>query len=73
MGVRPTKKPMLMGDAALTPAEKSELSFLKRMVNEKQDAAYSHSPASSAKLDLYYARDELKEYVSVLRVKGRNI
>ena len=46
---------------------------VKRMVNEKQDAAYSHSPASSAKLDLYYARDELKDYVSVLRVKGRNI
>lgn len=59
--------------AELTPAEKSELAFLKKMVNTKQDAAYSHNPVSSAKMDLYYARDELKEYVSVLRRKGRSI
>jgi len=57
----------------LTPAEQGELSHLKRMVNVRQDDAYLPHPDVHAKQQLYYAQDELKEYVSVLRRKGRSI
>jgi len=39
----------------------------------RQDDAYLPHPDVHAKQQLYYAQDELKEYVSVLRRKGRSI
>ena len=57
----------------INPAQKAELQHLKRMVNIRQDEAYSREPQPDAQSKLYYARKDLKEFVSRLRQDGVDV
>ena len=51
----------------LTPAQNSELKFLRGIVDRLEGAAYRTSPVPDAQNDLWLARQELKNFVSGLR------
>ncbi len=59
--------------AKINPAQEAELKHLNRMVNIRQDEAYSREPQPDAQSKLYYARKDLKEFVSRLRQDGVDI
>jgi len=60
-------------DKKLTPAQQSELKFLRGRVDRLQDARYQTSPLPSAQNDLWAAREELTRYVNDLRTWGKKI
>lgn len=57
----------------LTPAQKAELRHLNRMVDIRQEEVYGRDPDPNGKNKLFYARQELKEFVRKLRQDGYSI
>ena len=57
----------------INPAQEAELRHLKRMVNIRQDEAYSRDKKPDAQSKLYHAQRDLKEFVTRLRLDGVNI
>ena len=67
----------------LTPAQQSELKFLRSQVDQKQDAAYSigaeakiamwDNSDSSLAQSLWQARKDLTDFLSSLLQSGHNI
>lgn len=57
----------------LTPAQESELKFLRQRVDRNQDEAYRNDALPNAKNNLFAAREELDRYVRELRQWGHKI
>ena len=57
----------------LSPAQESELSYLRRQVDAAQDRLLRNDAEQWAQRDLWYAREELQQFVSKLRKEGHNI
>ena len=57
----------------LTPAQQSELKFLRQQVDMWQGKAHVKDPMPNAATNLFTAREELTRYVSDLRAWGKNI
>jgi len=51
----------------LTPAQNSELKFLRGIVDRCQEATYKSEPLPNAKQNLWAAQEELDRYVRGLR------
>jgi hypothetical protein len=62
-----------MGDEALSPAHKFEYRFLKQQVDNLETERYRYDARPNVQQDLFYAREELKEFVSKLRMNGVKI
>jgi len=62
-----------MGDEALSPAQKFEYRFLKQQVNRLEEERYRYDARPNIQQDLFYAREELKSFVSKLRTNGVKI
>ena len=60
-------------DAELTPAQQSELKFLRQQVDMWQEKAHAKDPIPNAKNNLFAAQEELTRYVSDLRTWGKSI
>ena len=60
-------------NAELTPAQQSELKFLRQQVDMWQEKAYLAYPMPNAKNNLFAASEELTRYVSELRAWGKAI
>jgi hypothetical protein len=60
-------------DTALTPAQQSELQFLRGQVDMWQDKVYEKNPLPNAQQNLWAAGEELTRYVSELRAWGKVI
>ena len=60
-------------NAELTPAQQSELKFLRQQVDMWQDKAHAKDPMPNAKNNLFVAQEELTRYVSELRAWGKSI
>lgn len=59
--------------AELTPAQQSELKFLRQQVDMWQEKSYDKDPMPNAKNNLFAAQEELTRYVSDLRAWGKAI
>ena len=68
-----TRKVDLMTDSDLTAFQASQLQWLRSEVDRAQEDAYRADPHPNAQNKLFYARQELKEFTSNLRVAGKNI
>ena len=62
-----------MGDEQLSPALKYEYRFLKQQVDRLQDELGRRYRPRNTEQDLYRAREELKSFVSRMRINGVNI
>tara|TARA_B100001057_G_C22570460_1_gene840955 strand:+ start:442 stop:630 length:189 start_codon:yes stop_codon:yes gene_type:complete len=62
-----------MGDEALSPALKYEYRFLKQQVNTLEEERYRYDARPNVQQDLFRAREELKSFVSKLRMNGVKI
>ena len=62
-----------MGDEALSPAQKFEYGFLKQQVNRLEEELYRFGARPNVQQDLFHAREDLKSFVSKLRVNGVKI
>ena len=62
-----------MGDEALSPAQKFEYRFLKQQVNRLEEERYQSDASPNVQQDLFYAREDLKSFVSKLRMNGVKI
>jgi hypothetical protein len=62
-----------MGDESLSPAHKFEYRFLKQQVDNLETERYRYDARPNVQQDLFYAREELKEFVSKLRMNGVKI
>ena len=62
-----------MGDEALSPAQKFEYRFLKQQVNRLEEERYRLDASPNVQQDLFHAREDLKSFVSKLRVNGVKI
>jgi hypothetical protein len=60
-------------NAELTPAQQSELKFLRQQVDMWQEKSYDKDPMPNAKNNLFAAQEELTRYVSELRAWGKAI
>ena len=60
-------------DTQLTPAQESELKFLKQQVDMWQDKVHEKNAMPNAQNNLWVAREELTRYVSELRSWGKSI
>ena len=60
-------------ESGLTPAQESELKFLRGRVDRLQDETFKKSPLPNAQNDLWVARTELERYVRELRTWGKKI
>ncbi len=60
-------------NAELTPAQQSELKFLRQQVDMWQEKSYDKYPMPNAKNNLFAAQEELTRYVSELRAWGKAI
>jgi hypothetical protein len=60
-------------NAELTPAQQSELKFLRQQVDMWQEKAHTKDPMPNAKNNLFAAQEELTRYVSDLRAWGKSI
>ena len=63
----------MMGDEALSPAQKFEYRFLKQQVNTLEEERYRYDARPNIQQDLYRAREELKSFVYKLRMNGVKI
>tara|TARA_R110000851_G_scaffold53582_3_gene127066 strand:- start:2826 stop:3017 length:192 start_codon:yes stop_codon:yes gene_type:complete len=59
--------------AELTPAQQSELKFLRQQVDMWQEKSYDRDLMPNAKVNLFAAQEELTRYVSELRAWGKAI
>ena len=57
----------------LNKAHRAELEFLRRRVDVAQDRAMKVDASRQAQLDLWYAREQLEQFVSGLRGEGFQI
>jgi hypothetical protein len=57
----------------LNKAQEAELQFLRRQVDAAQDRAMKVDASRQAQLDLWYAREQLEQFVSRLRSEGFQI
>ena len=57
----------------LSPAHEAELRYLRRQVDAAQDRLLRKDAEQWAQRDLWYAREELRQFVSKLREEGHNI
>jgi hypothetical protein len=57
----------------LNKAHRAELEFLRRRVDAAQDRAMQVDASRQAQLDLWYAREQLEQFVSGLRGEGFQI
>ena len=55
---------------SLTPAETAELKFLRKQVDDAEQAAYVVQPSNDSRQKLYRARDELAQFTKKLREQG---
>ena len=62
-----------MHDSDLTAFQASQLQYLKTEVERKQNDTNMRDSFSGAENALFQARKELKEFLSNLRVAGKNI
>ena len=62
-----------MGDEQLSPALKYEYRFLKQQVDRLQDELGCRDRPKNTEQDLFRAREELKSFVSRMRINGVNI
>jgi len=62
-----------MHDSDLTAFQASQLQYLKTEVERKQNDANMRDSFSGADNALFQARKELSEFLSSLRVAGKNI
>ena len=60
-------------DFNLSAFEESELRWLRRKVDELIDAEFRADARPNVKQELWYAREELEQFVSKLRKRGRRI
>jgi hypothetical protein len=60
-------------DFNLSAFEESELRWLRRKVDELIDEEFRADARPNVKRELWYAREELEQFVSKLRKKGRRI
>ena len=60
-------------DKTLTPAQQSELQFLRGQVDMWQDKVHEKNPLPNAKGNLWTAQTELGRYVKELRAWGKTI
>ena len=60
-------------NAELTPAQQSELKFLRQQVDMWQEKSYDRDLMPNAKNNLFAAQEELTRYVSELRAWGKAI
>ena len=60
-------------ETSLTPAQESELKFLRGRVDRLQDERYQKSPLPNAQNELWVAQEELSRYVRDLRTWGKKI
>jgi len=63
----------LMGDKDLSPALKFEYRFLRQQVDRLQDELGRRDRPRNTEQDLFRAREELKSFVSKLRLSGIKI
>jgi hypothetical protein len=57
----------------LSPAQESELNYLRRQVDAAHDRLLRNDADQWAQQNLWYAREELRQFVSKLRKEGHNI
>ena len=57
----------------LSPAQESELKFLRQRVDRQQDEVYKKDALPNAQNNLWAAREELDRYVRELRQWGHKI
>ncbi len=62
-----------MGEEGLSPAQKFEYRFLKQQVNRLEEELYRFDARPNVQQDLFHAREDLKSFVSKLRVNGVKI
>ena len=62
-----------MGDESLSPAQKFEYRFLKQQVNTLEEERYRYDARPNIQQDLFRAREELKSFVSRMRINGVRI
>lgn len=62
-----------MGDEALNPAQQAEYRFLRNEVDKYEREANRTDSHPNVQQDLYRARQNLKEFVQLLRKDGVNI
>ena len=62
-----------MGDEQLSPALKYEYRFLKQQVDRLQDELGRRGRPKNTEQDLFRAREELKSFISRMRMNGVNI
>ena len=60
-------------NAELTPAQQSELKFLRQQVDMWQDKTHVTEPMPNAAANLWTAREELTRYVGELRAWGKSV
>jgi hypothetical protein len=60
-------------DFNLSAFEESELRWLRRKVDELIDEEFRADARPNVKQELWYAREELEQFVSKLRKRGRRI
>lgn len=60
-------------DQRMTEEERATLRFLKSQVNRLQDESFRLPRHPNVQQDLYRARQELKEFVNILRMDGAKI
>ena len=64
---------MEKADKTLTPAQQSELQFLRGQVDIWQDKVHEKNPLPNARGNLWTAQTELGRYVGELRAWGKTI
>jgi hypothetical protein len=60
-------------DFELSSFEEAELRWLRRKVDELMDEEFRADARPNVKRELWYAREELEQFVSKLRKRGRRI
>jgi len=60
-------------DFELSSFEEAELRWLRRKVDELIDEEFRADARPNVKRELWYAREELQQFVSKLRKRGRRI
>ena len=63
----------VVGDEQLSPALKYEYRFLKQQVDRLQDELGRRDRPKNTEQDLFRVREELKSFVSRVRMNGVNI
>ena len=62
-----------MGDEQLSIFQSAHLRWLKQQVNNLQDLRYTRTAPNNLNQQLFAAREELNDYVELLRENGKQI